>query len=94
MPAVVNDGKMCTGHGCWPSRPNATCSHKFFIQGRGVVRIGDQWQVHCCTSCHPGTQATGSHKLYVQGKAVARIGDSISCGSHNMTGSSKMYCQG
>lgn len=91
MPAAVNDGKLCTGHGCWPPRQNATCSEKFFIQGKGVVRVGDMWKVHCCTSCHVGSQATGSSKFFVQGKAAARIGDSISCGSKNMTGSSKFF---
>ena len=91
MPAVVKDGCVCTGHGCYPSRPNATKSSKFFIGGRGVVRIGDLWQVHCCDSCHIGTQSTGSGKLFVGGKAVARIGDKISCGSKNMTGASRFF---
>lgn len=94
MPAVVNDGSMCTGHGCWPPRQNVGHSNKFYVQGKGVLRVGDLWKVHCCQSCHVGNQATGSHKLFVEGKAVARIGDAISCGSKNATGSSKMFAQG
>ena len=93
MPAIVRDGDICSGHGCWPPRPNATCSHKFYVEGKGAVRVADMWQVHCCESCHPGNQASGSHKMFIQGKAAARIGDTIDCGSSNMTGSSKMFVE-
>lgn len=94
MPAVVKDGSRCTGHGCWPSRVNSTCSKKFFIEGKGIVRVSDKWTQHCCKTCHTGTQTTGSKKMFVEGLAVARIGDSIDCGSKNQTGASKMFAEG
>ncbi len=95
-PAVVIDESYCTGHGAFPPRQNETCSQKFFVQGKGVVRVGDGWKQHCAgSSCHTGTQETGSSKLFVEGKAVARIGDSINtvCDSLNDTGSSKMFSE-
>ena len=94
MPAVVRLGDICSGHGCFPSRPNITGSNKFFIESKAIHRVGDKWAPHTCESTHDGTQSTGSNKMFVQGKAVARISDKISCGSSNQTGSSKMFVGG
>lgn len=96
MPIVVIDGSYCTGHGSFPPRQNSSCSQKFFVEGKGVVRVGDTWSQHCSgPSCHTGTQETGSSKLFVEGKAVARKGDSINtvCDSLNDTGSTKMFSE-
>jgi uncharacterized Zn-binding protein involved in type VI secretion len=94
MSAVVKDGSLCTGHGCFPPRTNLSSSSKFFIEGRGVVRVGDVWAPHCCKTCHIGIQATGSKKMFVEGRPVARMGDFISCGSKNLTGSFRMFSEG
>lgn len=89
---IVVDTCICTGHGCWPPRPNSGKSDKFRVGGLGVVRVGDGWQAHTCPSIpetHSSVQASGSGKFRVGGQSVARIGDGIACGSSNATGVSK-----
>lgn len=94
MPAVVRLGDICTGHGCWPPRPNDQASPDFYVNSLGAHRLGDHWVTHCCVSCHDGNQASGSPTYFVNNKPVARIGDSISCGSSNATGSPNFYVDG
>jgi len=94
MPAVVRLGDKCSGHGCFPSRPNAEASSDTFVNGRGVHRLGDNWQPHCCGGCHSGVASSGSSSVFVNGKPVCRIGDSISCGSTMMEGSNDVFAGG
>jgi len=79
--ALLSD--QCSGHSCWPSRPNITASSDVIINGRGAQRVGDQYVVHCCpdSGCHPGAVIQGSSTVFVNGRAVARIGDALDCGS-------------
>lgn len=82
-------GDLCSGHGCFGSRPNAGASGTVLINGLGVHRVGDPWQAHCCPhhGCHGAVQETGSGTVFANGLPIARIGDSVSCGSRNQTGS-------
>lgn len=92
MPAIVRHQDSCTGHGCFPSRPNAEASPDVFVNGRGAHRVGDAHEAHCCGPvCHGSTQASGSSTVYVNGKPVARVGDSIACGSSNAEGSHNVF---
>jgi uncharacterized Zn-binding protein involved in type VI secretion len=91
VPAVVRLSDRCTGHGCFPPRPNSQGSPDTFVNGMAVHRQGDSWAVHCCKKCHVGSQSNGSPNTFVNGKAVARVGDSVSCGSSNASGSSNTY---
>lgn len=92
MTAAVRLGDICTGHGCFPPRPNIEASSDVFIDGIGAHRVGDAWASHCCgIPCHGGTQATGSPTVFVNGQALARIGDSVDCGSSNATGSPSVF---
>ena len=92
MPAVHRLGDLCTGHGCFPPRPNIAASGDVFTNGIGVHRVGDGWAVHCCfLACHGGSQAAGSGTVFVNGKAMARIGDAVSCGSAAGTGSGNVF---
>ncbi len=91
MPAVVRYGDLCTGHGCWGSRPNDSASGDVFANDLGTHRVGDHWKTHCCDTCHDGSQSSGSPNVFVNGKPFARVGDSISCGSSNQTGSPNVF---
>lgn len=95
MPAVARLNDTCTGHGCWPSRPNAEASPDVFVNGRGAHRVGDAWAPHTCPSIpetHGGSQAAGAVAVYVNGRRLARVGDAVSCGSAVATGSPDVDC--
>lgn len=95
MPEVALLGCLCSGHGCYPPRPNITASPNVYIEGIAVHRQSDMWASHCCDSnCHGGTTVSGSSKVYINGLQVARIGDPVSCGSVIAEGSSKVICGG
>lgn len=84
---------ICTGHGCWPPRPNISASSNVFINSRGAHRLGDAWRKHCCPhlGCHSGVTATGSSSVFVNGRPAARVEDMVSCGSAIMTGSHNVF---
>ncbi len=92
MPAIVRLGDSCSGHGCFPSRPNNEASSDVFINEIGAHRQGDGWSTHCCgPSCHSSTLASGSSTVYVNGKQLARIGDPVACGSVAAQGSGNVF---
>lgn len=92
MPQAVRHQDLCTGHSCYPPRPNAQASPDVYINYRGAHRVTDAWEVHCCgPACHGSVQATGSQTVFVNGLALARVGDRVACGSANMTGSVNVY---
>ena len=92
MPAVHRLYDICTGHDCYPSRPNVSASDNVFANGFGAHRVGDGWQPHCCGSnCHSSSQATGSPTVFVNGLAWGRVGDNVACGSINATGSPSVF---
>lgn len=79
---------VCTGHGCWPPRNNASGSPDVFTNGLKNHRQSDDWNVHCCPPpCHSGKLAQGSPTVFTNGLQQGRIGDPISCGSTVATGS-------
>lgn len=92
MPAVARLGDVCTGHECWPSRPNASSSPSVFVNGRGVHRKSDAWQPHTCVSTHSSVLASGSPTVFVNGLDCGRIGDPVACGSKVLTGSYNVFC--
>ena len=94
MLAAVRLGDICTGHGCFPPRPNIQASGDVFINGRGAHRQGDEWDSHCCGSCHGGRLAAGSSSVFVNGRPLGRIGDPVDCGSAVATGSPNVFAGG
>lgn len=86
MPIVAVIGSVSTGHWCFPPRSTPAGSGNVFAQGIGVHRVGDGWNVHCCThsdcehGCHGGNTSSGSSSVFVNKRPCARIGDGISCG--------------
>lgn len=91
MPATHRHHDLCTGHGCWPSRPNVQASGDVFINNKGAHRRTDDWAAHCCGGCHGGNLAKGSPTVFVNGLDLARIGDPVDCGSFCMTGSGDVF---
>ena len=97
MPAVARIQDVCTGHGCWPSRPNDQGSPNVFVNGRALHRVSDHWQAHTCPAIpetHDSTLGSGSSTVYANGLSVGRIGDQVLCGSLIQSGSSNVFCGG
>lgn len=96
MPAVHRHTDICTGHGCFPPRPNAVASGTVFANSLGAHRVGDAWQAHCCPPplCHGGTLAEGSPTVFADGLPWGRIGDPVDCGSFCQTGSPDVFADG
>ena len=75
-------GFICSGHGCYPPRPNVQGSPNVFVHGIPWHRRSDAWGVHCCPPpCHASVLAGGSSTVFANGLGVARIGDAVACGS-------------
>lgn len=92
MPAAARKGDRCTGHADYPPRASLSGSGDVFINGRGALRAGDSWAVHCNDDhCHSGSQSAGSGSVFVNGRALARVGDSVGCGSAVSSGSSDVF---
>ncbi|MCM8809898.1 MAG: PAAR domain-containing protein [Candidatus Omnitrophica bacterium] len=86
----LND--ICTGHGCFPPRKNVSGSNTVFVNGLGVHRKTDSWQIHRCRrSSHSGRLSQGSSTVYVEGLSIGRKNDQIDCGSRVMTCSSDCF---
>jgi uncharacterized Zn-binding protein involved in type VI secretion len=70
------------------------CSAKVFIDGAGVVRIGDIVAPHNrsgCSSIDTSVLTTGSNKIFIEGKAIGRIGDMYTSDNIITSGSSKVF---
>lgn len=95
MPPVARLSDVCTGHGCFPSRPSSAGSPNVFVNGLAAHRVGDGWSSHCCgPACHGGALGAGSSVVFVNGQPLGRIGDPVSCGSSVASGSPNVYAGG
>lgn len=95
MPAAHRLGDICTGHACFPPRPNIQGSPNVFVNNIPIHRETDAWAVHCCgAACHGGNLAAGSPDVFVNGLQFARIGDPVDCGSFAATGSPDVFANG
>lgn len=88
MSAVTRLGDITTGHDGFPPRPSVSASSTVFVNGLGVVRMGDSYAGHP----HPGSLSSGSSTVFIEGKACGRIGDSVSCGDTVAVGSGNVFC--
>lgn len=91
MPGAVRLTDRCTGHGCYPSRPNVAASDNVFTNDLGAHRQGDGWRQHSCILSHSGNLASGSPDVFINDRQAGRIGDPVSCGSKVQTGSSDVF---
>lgn len=100
MPAVLRLGDPCTGHECWPPRPNIEGSPNVYVNGKPAHRQGDAYDVHCCThpgvphGCHDSILAQGSSSVYVNGIPLGRVGDAVMCGGFGSGGSPNVFAGG
>jgi uncharacterized Zn-binding protein involved in type VI secretion len=91
MPPAARLSDLCTGHGCWNSRPNIQASTDVIFNNKGAHRQGDAWAVHCCnSSCHNAVLAQGSPTVITNGKQQGRVNDPVSCGSRILLGSNNI----
>lgn len=95
MPSVARLTDTCTGHACWPPRPNTQGSPNVFVNGRPVHRQSDSWAPHTCgDNTHGGNLSSGSSTVFANGLSVGRIGDPVSCGSAVSVGSPNVFAGG
>ncbi|HIJ12054.1 TPA: PaaR repeat-containing protein, partial [Candidatus Woesearchaeota archaeon] len=79
---VHRKGDLCTGHDCWPPRPNNQGSPDVFTNDIPQHRITDSWSSHCCgPPCHGANTIEGSPDVFVNDLKMARKTDDVSCGS-------------
>lgn len=85
MPAICVLGDECTGHSCFPPRPNIEASGQdVLVNGKPVHLEGDRWDYHKCPhkdNAHDGYLLKSSGSVNINGIGVGRTGDPISCGS-------------
>ena len=70
----------------------AQCSPNVFVNGTGVVRVGDRVAAHPARGCSPDTSSltNGSSSVFANGRAMGRIGsqytsdNTITSGSRNV----------
>jgi uncharacterized Zn-binding protein involved in type VI secretion len=89
---AARDGDMDTGHGPFNPRTNIAKSPNVFINGKGAIRKGDAFAIHCVgSSCHGGAAKKGSGTVFINGQDAMRIGDPIDCGSFIAQGSGNVF---
>jgi len=89
---VTRLGDVCTGHGCFGSRPSSSASPNVFVNNIPAHRRTDAWSSHCCgIPCHGSVLAAGSATVYANNLDLGRIGDPVACGSSVATGSPNVY---
>jgi len=93
MPAVSRIGDaVTTNHGCDGSTTMAEGSGNVFANKIGVVRQGDQDNIHAyggrnCSARHQVPLSAGAPTVFVNGKALGRVGDgseTLAAGSPNV----------
>lgn len=89
-------GDICTGHGCWPPRPNVQGSPNVCTNGIPNHRKTDAWAPHTCPpipQTHSSILCEGSPTVFTNGLEQGRVGDPVCCGSFIATGSPN-HCTG
>lgn len=82
MSAATFKGAMCTGHDCYPPRPNLEGDDDVTVNGIPIHLVGHKWPIHVCgNSSHDGVLVSGSTTVAVGDFGIGRIGDMVSCGS-------------
>ena len=94
MTAAVVLGSLCSGHGCFLSRPSGGGSPNVMINGIPAHRVGDYWLIHFCPplgTSHDSVMGSGSPNTFTNNLGQARIGDAVACGSTAATGSPNVF---
>jgi uncharacterized Zn-binding protein involved in type VI secretion len=97
MPAIALEGKLSTGHGCFPpSEAIGPYTEKSFINGLKIQLLGHtKYEAHTCgiVTHSPNERITTSAAptFFFEGKKVCRISDSIACGDTIAEGSQNAF---
>ncbi|MEO0913109.1 MAG: PAAR domain-containing protein [Pseudomonadota bacterium] len=89
MPKAFRLGDIAEGHDLCPPTPAIEGSPTVFVEGKPVVRLGDQCAPHGSKDhpVHPRSMSAGSGTVFVDGKPATRVGDAVSCGGDAAAGS-------
>lgn len=93
MPKATRLGDFGSGHAChFPPTPSIQASPDVFVEKVAIVRQGDAYAPHGCSTCpappHARSLAGGSGSVFINGKPAGRVGDAISCGGDAAAGAS------
>lgn len=102
MPAIARGNgkdvvlsKTGQGKGCKGPLITTTneCSPNVFVNGAGIVRIGDMVAPHNKAGCinDDSTLSVGSSRVFVNGKPVGRIGDQYTPDNIIISGSTNVF---
>ena len=82
MALICTVGDITTGHDACPPVPIVTGTPAFTVNGKPVVLVGDQGEVHGCPAHVPHTPicTKGSEIFKVNGIPVMRVGDEVNGG--------------
>ena len=99
MPAVHRQDDLTTGHSCSeggyaPPTTPASFSPDVFVDGKAVVRNGDEITPHQCAGSNHSGVYMGSHTVFVNNQPVQIVGDPISCGDTVAQGSPDVFVEG
>ncbi|MBW2736631.1 MAG: PaaR repeat-containing protein [Deltaproteobacteria bacterium] len=91
MPGAARLSDECTGHGCFPARPNIEGSKDTFADDLKAHCFSHKWGSHCCGGCHASTLCAGSPDVYVNDLPWGRCNDAVCCGGTVATCSRTVY---
>lgn len=97
MASVALEGKVSTGHGCFPpTNAVGPYSTRTKVNGQFVqLKNTTKYAPHTCGKTTHPTDARivvgGSSKVRIEGKWCARIGDDIACGDAVSVGSPNTF---
>jgi len=98
MPQLVRKGDICSGHACYPPRPNIQGSNDVYVNNIPLHRVSDAWAVHCCGGspppCHGSNLCRGSTTVFANVLGVGRKGDLVCCGSRCVQHSNDVFADG
>jgi uncharacterized Zn-binding protein involved in type VI secretion len=96
LPPAHRRGDIGSGHAChFPPSAATGGSPNVFVNGKPLMRVGDSYQAHGCSSCpepsHGRALAKGSSTVFINGQPAGRIGDAIDCGGKAAQGSPNVF---
>ena len=94
MKPVTRRGDIHSGHYCFPPTPGSSTSPNVNANGRGVMRVGDNFVPHGCPKPHPVIASTGFGKVLVNGKPIVRVSSKTGCGATVVAGSPNVLVGG
>ena len=92
IPAAHRQSDIGSGHEChFPPSTATGGSPDVYVNGKPLMRVGDSYQAHGCSSCpepsHGRALAKGSGTVFVNGRPAGRVADAIDCGGQAENGS-------